>query len=35
MHSVFNESLKLFQVKDSNTQTYTIHYYIAEKKLSL
>ena len=29
MHSVFAESLNLSQVKDSNSQIYTIHYYIA------
>ena len=30
MHSIFAESLNLSQVKDSDTQNHTTHYYIAE-----
>ena len=30
MHSVFAKNFNLFQVKDSDTQIHTLHYYIAE-----
>ena len=35
MHSVFAQNFNLFQVKDSDTQIHTLHYYIAENMACL